>query len=178
MRLFYLLTSALIVFSCAYHNQWRSEKGNNDPEIFSKSGPVYTSTDSAIRIDKKSFYKFRQEIKTFWRAPYVWGGASPEGTDCSGFIVALYRRAVGKKLPHSTRLLFQKGSSIDQKRLGFADLVFFSFKNPHNRLPDHVGFYIKDNYFIHASVSKGVSLDNLNEKPYASLYIGARRVLR
>ncbi len=120
--------------------------------------------------------KFKPEIQRFFGAPYVWGGASPKGTDCSGLVASIYKRARDKELPHSTKKLFQMGRRVHISNLEFGDLVFFNFKNRRSREPDHVGLYIAEDYFLHASVSKGVTLANLRKSPYRDIFIGARRI--
>jgi cell wall-associated NlpC family hydrolase len=172
-----IITLSVVILSCAYHNQWRQQSAGIEGEIHPARSNRYASTDSAEKVGKNILDQFRREIRRFWKTPYVWGGTSPEGTDCSGLVTSIYRAAVGIALPHNTRLLYKEGKAVSKKNLAFGDLVFFNFKNRKSRLPDHVGIYIKDHFFLHASVSKGVSLNTLKERPYSSLFIGARRIL-
>ena len=119
---------------------------------------------------------FKKEIQRFWGAPYVWGGASPAGTDCSGLIVTIYKRAMNISLPHSTYQLYRQGRSISGRELLFGDLLFFA---PGGRgEPSHVGLYVAKGLFLHASVAEGVTLSRLADKPYFQEYLGARRILR
>jgi cell wall-associated NlpC family hydrolase len=127
------------------------------------------------RVDADRFQRFKKELQTFYEAPYVWGGASSAGTDCSGFIRTVYRRAADMDLPHSVKKLYQMGNPIRIRDLQFADLVFFSFKM--GRTPDHVGLYIGGLYFMHASSSRGVTLSRLSSTPYTESYVGSRRLL-
>ena len=126
-------------------------------------------------VDEKKFEKFRVEIQRFWGAPYVWGGASPKGTDCSGMIKTIYSRALNMNLPHSTRLLYKKGKPVPVDELKMGDLIFFG--DGRSLTPTHVGIFIEKGIFLHASVSKGVTLSRLAKSPYNRLYIGARRLL-
>ena len=126
-------------------------------------------------MSSETFERFQAEIQRFFQAPYQWGGASPAGTDCSGLITTLYKRAADINLPHQTIKLYSLGRAIRARDLAFGDLVFFHFKGRHS--PDHVGFYIGNQFFLHASTSRGVVLSKLNEKPYAHIFVGARRIL-
>lgn len=119
--------------------------------------------------------RFKEEVRRFWQAPYVWGGASPHGTDCSGLVYIIYQRASGVRVPRQTADLYEQGVPIPSCYLRFSDLVFFS--DTDSRKVSHVGLYIDGGFFIHASVSRGVQLSRLSEPPYKELYIGARRFL-
>lgn len=107
---------------------------------------------------------------------YSWGGSSDRGYDCSGFVMAMYRK-LGIGLPHSSAEQFHVGKPVAKDDLQQGDLVFFS---TYRRGPSHVGIYIGEGKFIHASSSRrgrGVKISSLDEAYYARRYIGARRIL-
>ncbi len=133
------------------------------------------AAENRIPLSGQSYERFRTEVQRFWGAAYVWGGASPKGTDCSGMVKAIYSRALNMKLPHSTRLLYKKGKPVSVDELKMGDLVFFG--DGRSLTPTHVGIFIADGIFLHASVSKGVTLSRLARPPYNRLYVGARRLL-
>ena len=116
----------------------------------------------------------KREIKKFYGAPYKWGGSSPKGTDCSGMIMAIYKNAANINLPHNADMMFKTMQKINSRDLFFGDLIFFS--SVRTNKATHMGMYIKDGYFVHASSSRGVILSKLNDKPYKKQFIGARRV--
>jgi len=126
--------------------------------------------------DAEIIARFRAEIQRFWEAPYVWGGASPAGTDCSGLIVTVYKKAMNISLPHSTIQLYRQGRQVGPQELRFGDLLFFSPRG--RRDPSHVGLYVDKGMFLHASVSQGVTLSRLADNPYRQEFLGARRILR
>ncbi len=111
---------------------------------------------------------------SFLGAPYKYGGNTKEGVDCSGFTCTVYADAVKKLLPRSTREQYQTGMPVEKHDLQFGDLVFF---NTTGRGPSHVGLYIEDDLFVHASVVAGVTISSLESTYYRKRFLGARRVV-
>ncbi|HHI94580.1 MAG TPA: hypothetical protein ENK04_13890 [Gammaproteobacteria bacterium] len=108
-----------------------------------------------------------------WKStPYKLGGLSKTGVDCSGFVHVTFRDVFNKQTPRSTEQLAQSGKAVTQKSLTFGDLVFFKT----GRTQRHVGIYIKDGKFIHASSSRGVIQSSLNSAYWSRHYWKARRI--
>lgn len=101
--------------------------------------------------------------------PYVWGGTSATGLDCSGFTMRIYR-LVGVNIKRLADEQYYQGTPTDDPMPG--DLVFFSTYLPG---PSHVGIYLGGNYFIHASSRKGVTISSLEDSYFKKRYLGARR---
>ncbi|MBM2841566.1 MAG: spr product [Bacteroidetes bacterium] len=114
------------------------------------------------------------DVVSFLGVPYKYGGNSKGGMDCSGLTCNVYESAVQKKLPRSTREQYQTGTPVEKDELQFGDLVFF---NTTGRKPSHVGIYIEDDLFAHASVVSGVTISSLESTYYKNRYVGARRVV-
>ena len=104
---------------------------------------------------------------------YRYGGMSPSGFDCSGFVVYTYKKITGKTLPRSSKGLYGSGTAVQKKNLQKGDIVVF---NTSGRGASHVGIYIGDNKFIH-SASKGVRIDSLSNSYWGPKYMGAKRYL-
>lgn len=106
--------------------------------------------------------------------PYRLGGTSIRAFDCSGFVREVFR-SVGIDLPRTAREQFKAGREVDRDEISYGDLVFFK---TYSSYPSHVGIYIGNNYFIHASTKNGkVRIDSLDEPYYSKRFIGAKRVI-
>lgn len=109
-----------------------------------------------------------------WRGtPYDFGGASTEGVDCSAFVQILYRDVLGVPVPRTTEEQAQSGRSIPVEQAQPGDLVFFRPA----RKQRHVGVYLGDGDFAHASVSQGVMVSELQETYWQDVYWMTRRLL-
>lgn len=110
----------------------------------------------------------------YYGVPYVWAGRSPSGFDCSGFVSYVFGQQ-GVSIPRMADEQFGAGARIDMSDLQVGDLVFFSTYEPG---PSHVGIYIGNGQFIHASSGAGrVIRTSLSSEYYQSRYLGARRVI-
>lgn len=108
--------------------------------------------------------------------PYVWGGESRYGFDCSGFIIRVMRDLGYKALPHSAAEQFTYGQPVARSLLRPGDLVFFA--NTYKPGISHVGIYIGKGRFIHAaSTRQGTIVSHLDASPYRQKYAGARRLV-
>jgi cell wall-associated NlpC family hydrolase len=114
-------------------------------------------------------------VASFLGTPYVWGGRSRRGTDCSGFTQSVFAD-LGIELPRNSRKQWKTGRAVKDNQLRKGDLVFF--RTIANRI-SHVGIMTQpsSHEFAHASSSRGVVRSNLESKYYKKRYAGARRVI-
>jgi peptidoglycan DL-endopeptidase LytE len=112
--------------------------------------------------------------KKLLNIPYRFGGNSLFGIDCSAYVKKVYS-LIGVDLPRSAREQFHEGMSVEGEQLSIGDLVFF---RTYASFPSHVGIYLGNNLFIHASSrSKKVTIDSLDTPYYLKRFIGAKRLL-
>lgn len=112
-------------------------------------------------------------MKEYLGIPYRSGGTSFNGMDCSGFARTVYSNLFGIELPHNSaaQFSFPKLEKIDEDELQTGDLVFFSRKKRIN----HVGVYLGEGNFIHASSSKGIVISSMDDKYWKSRMVGTKR---
>jgi cell wall-associated NlpC family hydrolase len=128
---------------------------------------AYSEQDSGL---KSAVYDQYRE----WKGTrYRLGGLSKKGVDCSGFVYLTYRAKFGIDLPRTTRYQVEQGVSVSRRNLKPGDLVFFR-TGPSKR---HVGIYLDNQAFVHASASKGVMLSSLGNAYWSARYWKAKRVL-
>ncbi|TNH04979.1 endopeptidase [Testudinibacter sp. TR-2022] len=123
---------------------------------------------NGVTLDQ--FAKLHDFYNNWQGVRYRMGGTTKQGIDCSAFVLNAFDRAFGMSMPRSTAEQRHVGSKINKSELEFGDLVFFRKNN-------HVGIYIGNNQFIHASTSQGVTTSSLSENYWARNYTQSRRVI-
>ncbi len=118
--------------------------------------------------------RIENAYKSYIGVPYVWGGTTKRGMDCSGFVQRVFGEA-GIKLPRTSSQQWMVGRTIERVLLEKGDLVFF--RTAGKRI-SHVGIMTspEKDQFVHASSSKGVSYASLGWRYFDKRYAGARRV--
>ena len=112
--------------------------------------------------------------KEDWQGvPYRYGGLSTKGVDCSGFVYLTFLSQLNMQVPRTTAELLKEGEPVARNQLAVGDLVFFRLARG-NR---HVGIYLGDEAFLHASVSSGVMQSSLGNPYWRERYWQARRLV-
>ena len=134
--------------------------------------PVVSNGASAPHsIDQQ---KVMDMILSWLGTPYQLGGDTKDGIDCSGFAKTIFEQTLNVQLPRSTGEQVKIGQSVSKDNLKFGDLLFF---NTNGTNPSHVGIYIGDDMFAHASVTAGVTLSSMYSSYYKKRFTEARRVI-
>jgi len=142
--------------------------------------PAITTTEFVKKYDKIKKLsraltpreKVLFEIVHYLDTPYKYGGESRKGIDCSAFTQNVYQKSLGIKLPRTARQQYKIGRKVS--RLKFGDLVYFDTQR--GVFPGHVGIYLGDSLFAHASSSQGVTVSSLTAKYYKDHFVGANRI--
>lgn len=113
----------------------------------------------------------------FVGAPYVYGGSSPKGFDCSGFTKYVYSQ-FGYNINRTASAQLDNGTPVSMSELQPGDLVMFKKSGTGSKRASHVGIYIGDGQFVHASTAKvGVIVSHLSDAYYTTGFVGGRRIV-
>lgn len=125
--------------------------------------------------DNKKLYR---EIKGWLGTPYRYAGNTKRGVDCSGFVLQIYKAVYKKTIERNSAKIFEKNCKlIDVDDLREGDLVFYCTSRNTKKI-NHVGIYLKDNKFAHASSSSGVKISDITEDYFINHFYAAGRVVR
>ncbi|CAM4491700.1 MAG: C40 family peptidase [Paenibacillus macerans] len=113
-------------------------------------------------------------VNSVYGTPYKYGGTSTAGFDCSGFTRYVFEQ-MGVTLPRVSTAQYKVGTPVSKSKLQAGDLVFFNTLG--GGKVSHVGVYVGDGEFAHASSSKGIRIDKLSSSYYQNRFVGAKRVL-
>ena len=181
-----MLNSGDVVSIVGFENGWykisysgitgyiRSDYMEVTKKALSSRGSTTTASSSSAKGNEVVSY-----AKQYLGVRYVYGGASSSGFDCSGFTMYVMKH-FGYSLPHTATGQMAYGTSVAKSALQAGDLVFFCDPSIANgKAASHVGIYIGNNQFIHASSgSAKVKIDSLSSAYYAKYYAGARHIIK
>ncbi len=148
------------------------------------SAPRYTDAPQAEVVRELAARRWADRKRllrvanSYRGVPYLWGGTTRAGMDCSALARAIFRETYGIELPRTVRQMYALGQSIQSdKALRAGDLVFFrdTFSGPG---VSHVGVYLGDGVFAHASATLGGTLTPLSDAYFACRFAGGRRIRR
>ncbi|MCA0430814.1 MAG: NlpC/P60 family protein [Bacteroidetes bacterium] len=163
----------LVFVSCKHkkHTQTKNSVSNNNNIAPSKIAIVEEKLGvNKQNIEKSKLYSF---IADWYGTPYKYGGCDKNGTDCSCFTNILFRNVYNKNTERSSGDIYKTCDKIKKSNLQEGDLVFFV---TNGKSVSHVGIYIKDEKFVHASTSKGVMISSLEDAYFKKTYYGSGRL--
>ncbi len=145
---------------------------NNLEAISSSLDGFISSSEFARNMEQDEvMFKFIEYMNT----PYLWGGTSKRGIDCSAFIQTMFYQALGIELPRTSLEQSGVGVPVEKADLKFGDLVFFDTMRK-GRVT-HVGMYLGNGFFAHSGSKTGVAVASLDDEFYTRVYLKAKRVI-
>ncbi len=164
----YYKYGAVVLFialvGCTSYPRYRTSGAERPKEVI--RADISLTTDDYIRLGLI--------LQDYLGKPYRGRSIFVQGVDCSLFAREVFKQFDDIELPRTVREQYKMGREIPYGHLAFGDLVFF--KTERNKV-SHVGVYVGDDRFIHASSSGGVIISGMSEKFWAQRYAGARRIL-
>lgn len=167
--LFLLLLLALSSCKSSYNTNLYDPK-----QVSQVSGKLGIPVKNTSKEDDKNM-RLYAECSLWMGTKYKYGGLTKRGVDCSGLVFNVYKNVYKKTIPRSTKDLSAKSKKISKGSLYAGDLVFFATTGNKKKV-SHVGIYLKDGYFIHASSSRGVVVSHLDENYYKKAWVKAGRI--
>ena len=146
------------------------DKNSDEQESLAKD---YLSQIMGVALSATSNMKLFHFVYDWIGTPYHFGGSSKKGIDCSGFTKQLYSQVFNMDLEHSSRDIFSMVTPVRKEDLQEGDLVFFKI---HSRRISHVGIYLGNNRFAHAS-NRGVAISSLDDSYYRRYFYRGGRML-
>lgn len=153
-----LLAAVLLLNACASKRGRQHRLSQEEQQLLKK----YTEL-TAGEVGKKDIELYRF-IDQWWGVPHKVGGLDSSGIDCSGFMFRLYAEVYAKKVARTTDGLLKQSNPCDTADLVTGDLVFIVFQG--RQKVSHVGVYLQNGRFAHASTSKGVRVDYMRDTYY------------
>ncbi|MDQ0269751.1 C40 family peptidase [Cytobacillus purgationiresistens] len=132
------------------------------------SGSTQTPPPSEIINSTAKVEALIKEAKKHIGVPYVWGGSTTKGFDCSGYLNYVFNK-IGISIPRTVETIWNATKSVSSPKVG--DLVFFE---TYKAGPSHAGIYLGNNQFIHAGSSNGVTISDITLEYWDSRYLGAK----
>lgn len=131
--------------------------------------------EAGLDIDSCAYIPLYKSLYDWLDTPYKYAGYSKKGIDCSGFTKAVFLEAFEYRLKGSSRDIYKRCKSVNKEELYEGDLVFFKINKSQ---VSHIGIYLQGGYFVHASVSRGVMINNLSESYYKKYFFSGGRITK
>jgi lipoprotein Spr len=165
------LTLSILASQAQSKSVPNSAPEKDEQESLSKD---YFSQIMGVAVSATSNVKLFQFVYDWIGTPYHLGGDTKRGIDCSGFAYQLYNKVFDTSIGSNSRNIFSMSTPVDKEELKEGDLVFFKI---HSRAITHVGVYIGNGKFAHASSSKGVMISYLADPYWTRYYYKGGRLL-
>lgn len=174
MRIALVVSSVVLLSGCYLPNTKPQDTLQSQDEVIHIDENRNLAEDSLRNFNFTAEYRVKemlyQQFREWEGTPYLYGGSTKRGIDCSALVQRIFASAFELNVPRSTYYQVKIGEKVDRKKLEVLDLVFFKLETGR-----HVGIYLGDGKFIHASTSMGVIISTLENPYWSRNYWTARR---
>ena len=155
--IYFLFIISLFFLSC--NSKKTITKNNIDDK---KKQDVISRYALLLNTDKKKVnnQKLYSFIDEWYGTPYKFGGSDKNGIDCSGFANKFYDEVYDKKIPRTVNDIYNSSNELNKNELKEGDFIFFKIES---KKVSHIGIYLINDKFVHASTKKGIMISDLNE---------------
>ena len=153
---------------------------SDSKHYLSKEDRERFATELGISEEQLGNEKLYHTIDNWLGVPYLWGGESKKGIDCSAFVRTVYSKVYEKKLPRTSIEQFYSDTDAhfkDQQYLKEGDLIFFRLRHK-DKVVSHVGIYLQNGKFLGSNSPRGVEIANLNSPYWQDKYVASSRLLK
>ncbi|WP_298503567.1 C40 family peptidase [uncultured Maribacter sp.] len=203
LKLLFLILIVLCIASCKnthngvdqmhYKRQIEEAQRLKTQEALAKKTPTKKTTSIYLTKEERAKFssllglkeenieneKLYGTIKEWLDVPYLWGGTTKKGIDCSAFVQYIYKVIYNKNLPRTSQEQFDTNLDVSfksQKKLKHGDLLFFRLRHK-EKVISHVGIYLQNGKFLGSNSPRGVEIVNLNDNYWQDKYVSAARPL-
>lgn len=169
------LVAFVIIYGCRHKKQTQStNNSNNQTKEHHLNSSKIAIVQDKLNIERREVEKSKlfSFITEWYGTPYKYGGCDKNGTDCSCFTHLLFKQVYNRTIERSSGDMYKTCEKIKRSHLKEGDLVFFV---TNGKGVSHVGVFLRDEKFVHASTSKGVMISSLTEAYFEKTFYGAGR---
>ena len=168
LKLIFILSFLFLFTACTSTARYKAIKNSRQNQSQSQD-----QNHSQKQSYSRNNTLLQNYIQNWIGVPYKYGGMSKRGIDCSGFTFTVFNEVYDYNLPRTALDQYKSGRKVRTAQLTEGDLVFF--RGVRGAGIDHVGVYLEDGKFVHASTSIGVTISDLSEDYYKTRFVGACR---
>ncbi len=150
------------------------KKTTTKPKSQKSDKQVYTNSSRSPGMTTAQLMKLGDVINRYLGKPYKGSYKNSDGVDCSQLVMEIFSKFNRTKLPRTAANQYKSGRKVNREHLRYGDLVFF---NTTGRKISHVGIFVENDQFVHASSSKGVIISKMSEEYWHKRFVGSRRII-
>lgn len=169
-----IVIRSILLFAVVLAASCKGNKTNDSGKLSQADEALRKKYAAQLGVEEKAIsnLKLYRFVDEWYGVPYKYGGKTKSGVDCSGFASALLRDVYSISLAGSAQTMYEGCDHVAEKNLKEGDLVFFKINSKNI---SHVGVYLQNRRFVHASTKRGITINNLDETYYKKYFFKGGR---